>query len=260
MTDERSGVSPGDAVGWYRVEELLGSGGMGLVYRARHVHLDRVVALKVISPGLASDPDARRRFTQEARSAASVLHPHVVPVFDAGEASGVLYLAMELIDGVDLGKLLRTDGPMPPRRAVAIVAQLASALDSAHEHGLVHRDVKPENVMLSSREGRDHAYLTDFGLAKVLRGGASASTPGHTLRLGTYGYISPEQISGDPVDGRADVYALGALLFTILTGRSPDDGGSPPATIVRLSRRGARLSSDQRSDAGGHRPCHGAAS
>jgi len=224
MTDERSGVSPGDAVGWYRVEELLGSGGMGLVYRARHVHLDRVVALKVISPALASDPDARRRFTQEARSAASVLHPHVVPVFDAGEASGVLYLAMELIDGVDLGKLLRTDGPLPPRRAVAIVAQLASALDSAHEHGLVHRDVKPENVMLASREGRDHAYLTDFGLAKVLRGGASASTPGHTLHLGTHGYISPEQISGGNCSARFGELFEGEGWAADLAGVEASDG------------------------------------
>jgi serine/threonine protein kinase len=225
--DSAGDISSGDEFGGYRLEGVAGRGGMGVVYRARHIRLDRVVALKVIDSRFAENREIRARFEQEAQATASLRHPHVVTVFDAGEVSGVLFIAMELIDGTDLGRLLKEQGPMAPRRAVAILVQIAAALDAAHQRGLVHRDVKPENVLITRLGDRDHAYLTDFGLTKVLGGETHGLTSGHDVPLGTLGYLSPEQISGALIDRRADIYALGALLFKTLTDRVPPLESSP---------------------------------
>jgi DNA-binding beta-propeller fold protein YncE len=210
-------LAPGDVFAGHRIEDVAGRGGMGVVYRATQLALDRTVALKLITPALAGDPEFRARFVRESRAAASIEHPNVIPIFSAGEEQDVLYISMRFVDGEDLRALLRREGPLEPRRAARIVAQVASALDAAHERGLVHRDVKPANVLLTLTE---HAYLTDFGLIKrVGEGATQVSRPGGWV--GTLGYVAPEQIRGERVDARADVYALGAVLYHALTGRAP---------------------------------------
>src|SRR4051794_2533621 len=191
---------------------------MGVVYRARDPELDRVVALKVIAPELAGDEGFRARFVREARVTAQLDHPNVIPVYDAGEDGGRLYIAMRWVEGTDLGRLIHESGPLDPKLATELVAQAASALDAAHARGLVHRDVKPGNLLLPSA-ARSHVYLTDFGLAK--RDGSSAALTTTGNWFGTPDYASPEQIEGDDLDPRADVYALGCVLFAALTGRAP---------------------------------------
>src|SRR3954451_16029009 len=189
---------------------------MGVVYRATDLALDRRVAIKLIAPALADDAGFRRRFVSESKVAASLDHPNVIPIYHAGEHDGVLFQVMRYVDGEDLRSVLKREERLPPDRATRIVAQVASALDAAHARGLVHRDVKPANVLLAAG---DHVYLTDFGLSKRLGAGADDTTPGEVL--GTTSYISPEQIRGGDVDARTDVYALGAMLFHMLTGRVP---------------------------------------
>ena len=225
-------VDVGDVVGGYRIEGVIGVGAMGTVFRARQLRLDRVVALKVIAAGLADDEGARRRFAREARLAVRVVHPHVVSVLDAGEDRGTLFMAMELVDGVDLATLLATEGPLVAWRAVAIVEQLAAALDHAHDLGLVHRDVKPANVLLVTRGDSDHAYLTDFGLAKALRPSSVSDSVVDDVASGTPDYMAPEVLDGGAVDGRADVYALGGLLFAALTARAPYERDTIQATLA----------------------------
>jgi ABC-type branched-subunit amino acid transport system substrate-binding protein/streptogramin lyase len=198
----------------YRVDSLIGRGGMGVVFRAWDVSLDRPVALKVITPELAQDERFRTRFLRESRLAASLDHPHVVPIHEAGERDGQLYLAMRYVEGSDLRTLLDREGKLSAERALGTLAQIADALDAAHRRGLVHRDVKPGNVLLDE-DG--HAYLTDFGITKQV-GGASTDT-GRVV--GTLDYLAPEQIRGDPVDGRADVYALACVLYECLSGAPP---------------------------------------
>src|SRR5215207_8712539 len=198
----------------YRVEALVGRGGMGVVYRATDLSLERSVALKLITPELADDQRFRSRFLREPRLAASLDHPNVIPIYEAGEHDGQLYLAMRFVEGSDLRALLDAEGKLPPERTLAILAQVAGALDAAHRRALVHRDVKPANVLLD-RDG--HVYLTDFGITKQL-GGASTDT-GRVV--GTLDYLAPEQIRGDPVDGRTDCYALGCVLYECLAGRPP---------------------------------------
>src|SRR5437763_4991684 len=153
-------LAPGDVFAGHRVEGVAGRGGMGVVYRATQLALERTVALKLIAPALAGDPDFRARFVRESRAAASIEHPNVIPIFSAGEEQDVLYISMRFVDGQDLRRLIQAHGPLEPRRAARIVAQVAAALDAAHERGLVHRDVKPANVLLSAW---DHVYLSDFG-------------------------------------------------------------------------------------------------
>src|SRR5215471_19271939 len=197
----------------YRIEELIGRGGMGIVYQAYDLRLKRTVALKLVAPSLALDERFRERFARESELVMSLEHPNVVPIYDAGDVDGRVYLAMRLVDGTDLGSLLRTEGALEPERTMAICRQIAAALDAAHERGLVHRDVKPSNVLLDSSE---HVYLADFGLTRSLddeRGGA-----GEDRAVGTPAYLAPEQIEGRPVDGRADVYSLGCVLYECLTG------------------------------------------
>ena len=211
-----AGFAAGSRVARYLLEEQVGAGGQAVVFRARDERLRRLVALKVLGAGLAADEEFRRRFIRESRAAAAVEDPHIIPVHEAGEASGVLFIAMRYVPGGDVRTLLRRAGPLPPSQAAAIISPVASALDSAHAAGLVHRDVKPANMLLDVRPGRpDHVYLSDFGLSKgVLSLGLTGS--GHFL--GTPGYSAPEQIQGRPVDGRADQYALACTAFELLCG------------------------------------------
>jgi serine/threonine protein kinase len=209
-------MPPGSVFAGHKIEAVAGRGGMGVVYRARQLSLDRVVALKVIAPTLIADEAIRRRFLRESRVAASIDHPHVIPIYDAGEEDGVQYLAMRYVSGDDGRTLVRREGPLSPARAAAIVSQVAGALDAAHAAGLVHRDVKPANVLLAADE---HAYLSDFGLTRRLR---SVSSGTHRDSwVGTIDYVAPEQIRGGKVDARADVYALGGALFFLLTADVP---------------------------------------
>ncbi|HEV7465305.1 MAG TPA: serine/threonine-protein kinase [Candidatus Dormibacteraeota bacterium] len=211
--DESAGVFAG-----YRIEGLIRHGGMASVYRARHLVLQRTAALKVLTPALARDQRFRARFLGESRTAASLDHPHIVPIYDAGEADGALFIAMRLIEGSDLGTMLGRETRLEPRRVVEILGQVAGALDAAHGRGLVHRDVKPSNILISGAPGSEHAYLTDFGITKEL---AAAGLTGTSEFVGTLAYMCPEQIEGMPLDGRADVYALGCVLHECLTGATP---------------------------------------
>ncbi len=204
----------GSTLAGYRLDALIARGGMGVVYRATHLALDRPVALKVIARHLADDEGFRNRFLRESRLAARLDHPNVVPVFDAREEDGELIVAMRLVEGGDLRKRIRTDGPMPPEEALDLLGQVADALDAAHAAGIVHRDVKPHNILL---EG-DRAYLSDFGLAKAL--GDSGVLSGTSI-VGTVEYMSPEQWRGEKVGPAADVYSLGCVLYEALTGVVP---------------------------------------
>ncbi len=205
-------------VGPYVLGQVLGRGGMGVVYRATHVHLGRDVALKLLAPELNDNDEFRRRFLRESRLAASLDHPNVITVYDAGDFNGTLYIAMRYVDGVDLAQLLRKQGRLEPLAALSLLDQVAAALDAAHEHGLIHRDVKPANVMIAS--GR--CYLTDFGLTKQV--GASPASTELTrtgMFLGTLHYSAPEQIQGNEVTASTDIYALGCVLYECLTGVTP---------------------------------------
>ncbi len=247
-------VTAGTQIAGYRLEEEIGRGGMGVVYRAHDVALERSVALKLLSPSLAEDRDFRERFLVESRLAASLEHPNVVPIHDAGEADGQLYLAMRYVEGTDLKRLLHDEGPLEPARAIAICSQIADALDAAHARGLVHRDVKPSNVLLDEHE---HAYLADFGLTRRLADQAPGFEAG--LSLGTPAYVAPEQIEGKEVDGRADQYSLACLLHECLTGEPPFPRGSEAATLfahleeatARAGRTGERAAQGARKGSGG---------
>jgi hypothetical protein len=194
----------------YRIEELIGRGGMGVVYRAYDLRLKRPVALKLVAPALARDERFRERFARESELVMSLEHPNVVPIYDAGDVDGRVYLAMRLVDGSDLGSLLRAEGALAPARAIAICAQIAAALDAAHARGLVHRDVKPSNVLLDSS---DHVYLADFGLTRQLDEEAGSED----FAVGTPAYLAPEQVEGGAVDSRTDIYSLGCVLYECLT-------------------------------------------
>jgi Protein kinase domain len=202
----------------YRIEELIGRGG---VYRAFDLRLKRPVALKLVAPSLALDARFRERFARESELVMSLEHPNVVPIYDAGDVDGRVYLAMRLVDGTDLGSLLRVEGALEPARALTICGQIASALDAAHARGLVHRDVKPSNVLLDSSE---HVYLADFGLTRRLDDPIGEA--GEERSVGTPAYLAPEQLEGRPVDGRADGYSLGCVLYECLTGEHVFPRGS----------------------------------
>jgi DNA-binding beta-propeller fold protein YncE len=205
----------------YRIEELVGRGGMGVVYRAYDLRLKRTVALKLVTPELALDERFKERFARETELTMALEHPNVVPIHDAGDADGRLYLAMRLVEGTDLRALLAAEGALEPARALAICGQVGNALDAAHRMGLVHRDVKPSNVLLDANE---HVYLADFGLTRRLE--EQGAQAGEGRSVGTPAYLAPEQIEGRPVDGRADVYSLGCVLFECLTGCVPYDRAS----------------------------------
>jgi Protein kinase domain len=207
-------IGPGVLFGGYRIDAVVGRGGMGVVYRATDLSLSRPVALKLIAPELAQDPAFRERFLREPRLAASLDHPGVVPIYEAGERDGQLYLAMRWVEGSDLGQMLRRDGPLSPEVTVSVLTQVAEALDATHRRGLVHRDVKPANILV---DDDGHAYLGDFGISE--RGGGAAGAGGRMA--GTLDYLAPEQIRGDDVAGRTDCFALGCVLYECLSGAPP---------------------------------------
>ena len=224
----------GAVVAGYRIVAPVGRGGMGVVYRAEEVGLGgRPVALKLLSPALAGDPAFRERFLREMRVAAAIDHPNVVPVYRAGEEQGRLYLAMRYVDALDLRRVLQADGRLTFGRTIVILEQVARALDAAHARGLVHRDVKPGNILLVppvTDEEAEHVYLADFGLARSASDDLSIGGAG--LFIGTPRYAAPEQVAGQPVDGRTDGYALGCVLYECLTGHPPFPAGSNEAVLV----------------------------
>jgi serine/threonine protein kinase len=205
----------GEELAGYRIEAVAGRGGMGVVFRAEHMHLGRQVALKVLTADLAGNRSFRQRFVREAQTAARLDHPNIVPVFDAGDAKGLLYIAMKYIDGVDLGHVLDAEERLTPQRTVDLLTDIADALDIAHGAGLVHRDVKPGNVLVDNRR----SYLTDFGLTKRIASRTALTAAGRTV--GTAAYLAPEQIRGQDVDARTDIYAFGCVLYECVTGGVP---------------------------------------
>jgi serine/threonine protein kinase len=209
----------GSVFAGHRLDEVAGEGGMGVVYRATHLALERPVALKLISPVLAGDDAFRERFKRESRTAASLKHPHVITIYHAGEEDGLLYITMDFIDGTDLRRLIRRGGRLEPGEAARIISQIASGLDAAHARGLVHRDVKPANVLIHGRGTARHAYLTDFGLTRHTTSVGGLTQTGQWV--GTLDYVAPEQIRGLEVDARTDVYSLGCMLFQVLSGEVP---------------------------------------
>ena len=224
------GFTSGYRISGYRLEQQIGRGGMAVVFGAHDERLDRQVALKILSPAMAEDGDFRRHFIEESRAAAAVEDPHIIPVYEAGEADGVLFIAMRLVPGGDLRTLVAKSGPLTPVRAEWILSAVASALDAAHASGLVHRDVKPANMLLDVRPGRpDHVYLTDFGVSKM---SVNADGPtGNGRFIGTVDYAAPEQILGQAVDGRTDQYSLGCAAFELLCGHPPYSGKQGPAAM-----------------------------
>jgi serine/threonine protein kinase/DNA-binding NarL/FixJ family response regulator len=221
----------GAEIAAYRIERIIGRGGMGVVYLAEHMRLGRKAALKVLSPEL-DDERLRDRFVRESRLAASLDHPNIVSIYDAGDTDGVLYIAMRFVEGGDLGGLIRSEGALDPQRALDIIGQVGAALDAAHAAGLVHRDVKPANILVvpsPSPDEHDRVYLTDFGLTR-----RAAATSGLTRTgqfVGTIDYVPPEQIEGRSVAGAADIYSLGCVFYQCLTGRVPFDRDNEAAVM-----------------------------
>jgi Protein kinase domain len=225
-------AQPGERIAGYVLEAQIGAGGMAVVFRARDERLGRAVALKLLAPGRAADGEFRQRFIRESRAAAAVDHPNIIPIYEAGEADGVLFIAMRYVQGGDVRTLIDQNGPLPAARAWAIVSQVAGALDSAHRHGLIHRDVKPGNILLDAGAGAagrsrgpgpgqqpEHVYLSDFGISKQPAGASSLTLAGQFV--GTLDYIAPEQIDGSDLDGRADLYSLGCAAYELLSGKPP---------------------------------------
>src|SRR5512138_2691379 len=219
--------------GRYFVERELGRGGMAVVYLARDVALDRPVAIKLLPPALASSADLRSRFLREARTAAQLSHPHIVPIHAVEEHASVVFFVMGYVDGETLGERVRRAGPLSPTDAMRVMQEVAWALAHAHARGLVHRDVKPDNILLERESGR--AMVTDFGIARA----AESTTPADGIVLGTPQYMSPEQARGDPVAGRSDLYSLGATFFFAVTGRLPIEAPTAAALVVRLTTAAA---------------------
>ena len=214
-SDRLSRLEPGSQFAGYRIEGMLDRGGMGVVYKAADPDLDRTVALKIIAPEHTQNPDAVTRFKAEARLAASLEHPNIVPIHRGGEFQGVLYLAMRFVPGTNLRAVV-DQGQLDLPRIARITAAVSAALDAAHERGLVHRDVKPANILISGEGEHEHVYLTDFGLTKRLGSAGSLTRTG--AWVGTPDYVAPEQIQAGTVDGRADIYSLGCVLYEMLTG------------------------------------------
>src|SRR5204863_7208884 len=227
----------GITVDGFLIEAVLGGGSFGAVYRGRQVGLDRIVAIKVPTHEIATDPVMARRFAREARAAARITHPGVVTIYAVGELpDGRPYIAMELVDGQPLDRIL-ADGPLPPVRALEIARQVASALSDTHAKDVVHRDLKPSNIVWRrDRNGDDRITLVDFGIAVCKPGTADATRLTAGGLIGTPHYMSPEQAHGDQVDARADLYALGCILFELLTGDPPFDGSGFEVLLAHLGR------------------------
>src|SRR5437868_2577480 len=219
--------------GEYSIQREVGRGGMGVVYLARDVQLDRDVAIKVLPAHLARTAEARERFVREARTAAGLSHPHIVPIHRVGEVRGFVFFVMSYVEGETLGERLRTGGPLPPADATRVLREVAWALAYAHGRGIVHRDVKPDNIMLEAATGR--ALVTDFGIA---HGGADAATDSGKI-MGTAHFMSPEQAAGEPLDGRSDIYALGVVGYLAVSGRLPFESSNLPALLVRQATENA---------------------
>ena len=241
-----SAVIAGTTLAGFRVESLIGKGAMGAVYLAEDTKRGHRVALKILPPQLADDERFRERFLRESRLAAGLDHPHIVSIVEAGEAEGVLYLAMPYVEGTDLRRLLRSEGSLEPGRALHLLGQVAEALDAAHAADLVHRDVKPGNILLRSDAEGEHAYVCDFGLARHVSSASSLTTDRGLV--GTIDYIPPEQIEGGPIDGRADVYSLGCVLFECLTGARPFERETDLSVVFAHLNEPPPLLSDYTSD------------
>jgi serine/threonine protein kinase len=222
-------LKSGSVVGGYRIDQLISRGGMGLVYRATNVALHRIYALKVLSPELAEDEKFRERFKREMRIAASLHHPNIVGIHYAGEHEGMLFFVMDFVTGTDLREVLLKEGALDPNRAVDLLEQFGSALDAAHHRGLVHRDVKPANILITVKDGEEHSYLTDFGLAKKFDTASGLTAKG--LLVGTVDYMAPEQITGARTDARTDIYALGCVFYQMLSGKVPYERENSVATL-----------------------------
>ncbi len=239
----------GQRFGVYLVEAQIGRGGMGVVFRARHVATGDTVALKLMAPDLADNPTFRDRFVREAEAGPTVVHPNIVRVFESGESDGELFIVMELIEGTDLKELIRQEGHLDPKRALSILGQAASALDAAHESGMVHRDVKPQNILVTPRddsEDTDRVYLTDFGLVRPIASETSASRT--SLVFGSVPYMAPELIEGVPADGRADVYALACVFYECLTGSVPFERDNEVSAVWAHIHEDPPLLTDTRRD------------
>lgn len=216
-------LSPGDRLAEFEVISQLGDGGMGIVYLVRDVRLGRQVALKVIAPHLAPDPEFQQRFAAEARSAAAIEHPNAVTIYSAGSADGHLFIAMRYIEGTDLRRYMAERGPLRPGAAARVVTEVAGALDAAHAAGFVHRDVKPANILLTGEPGVGAAYLTDFGLTRA-PGSSQAGLTETGQWMGTLDYVAPEQVAGERIDARTDIYSLGTVFYEMLAGSVPFGG------------------------------------
>jgi len=228
----------GQHLGKYQILSEIGRGGMAVVYKALDAGLQRYVALKVLSPRLALDEQVLRRFEREATTAANLKHPNIVVIHDVGSADGYYFLVMELLDGQTLREEIRARGAMLPARATYITSQVASALDYAHQHALIHRDVKPSNIILT---GDDHATLTDFGLVRAAH---SARLTEAGAAVGTLEYMAPEQLGGDEIDWRSDVYSLGIVVYELLVGRTPFTGDTPFSLMQKVMYEPPPLLSD----------------
>ena len=243
MASERGSSRVGTMFGPYEIRSLLGAGGMGEVYQAYDTSKGRIVALKLLRPELAAHNGFQERFRRESRVAARLQEPHVIPVHDWGEINGVLYIDMRLVDGSDLHAVLRRNGPLEPARAASIIAQVAEALDAAHAAGLIHRDVKPENVLLTAS---NFAYLVDFGIAHL--GGESGITSAGSA-IGSFAYMAPERFTGGPIGPQTDVYSLGVRALRMphrstafsARRRHPDDGLPSHAAATSAKRRATRV-------------------
>jgi serine/threonine-protein kinase len=243
--------------GRYRVLEVIGRGGMGVVYRVEHLRMGKIAAMKVLHRDLASEPDVVARFEREAAAISKLHHPHTVQVFDFGNTGSALYLIMEYVRGVDLARMIQRDGPLPWSRAAPLLGQVCSALQEAHELGIVHRDLKPENVLVTrSGGGRDYAKVLDFGLAKLEERKSPSMTDKQQI-VGTPYFMSPEQIRGDDVDARGDIYSFGALMFEVLTGQHLFTGSTAVGVLTKHlttepdapSMRAPKMGIDPRVDA-----------
>jgi serine/threonine-protein kinase len=243
--------------GRYRVIEVIGRGGMGVVYRVEHLRMGKVAAMKVLHRDLVGDPEVVSRFEREAAAVSKLHHPHTVQVFDFGTANGALYLIMEYVRGLDMAHIIQRDGPMPWSRAAPLLAQVCGALQEAHELGIVHRDLKPENVLITrTAGGRDYAKVLDFGLAKLEQRKEPTSETDRQQIVGTPYFMSPEQIRGDVVDARSDIYSFGALMFELITGEHLFGGSTAVGVLTKHltaepdapSNRATKLGIDPRVD------------
>lgn len=224
-----SELSVGAVFAGCRIDGVLARGGMGVIYRATDLALGRTVAIKLIAADRAADPEFRQRFAREVRLTAAIDHPNVVPVYAGGEADGELYLVMRFVDGTDLRALLASQGALQPQRAEGLLVQVAAALDAAHAAGVVHRDVKPANILITAGARGEHAYLSDFGIVGLAEADTELTETG--AWLGTVDFAAPEQLAADATGPRTDVYALGCVLVAMLTGAAPFKRASPAATI-----------------------------